>query len=156
MNLSGDWLFIFLLYLVCILQTYIFPAQIIETPTENPREADLSIVLYMNGEEKEWRGAPLVAFLGSTALMVLQNWYSASAIEICCKTMICMSRTAINLRAWILLRARERKKRGTIKVKKEENGTPGLCKICYGNSVFSNWKKSEDDTATTESACLKL
>lgn len=66
-------------------------------PTENPREADFSIVFYMNGEEKEQKGALLVAFLGSLALMVLQNLYSASAVQICYKAMIYMSRTAINL-----------------------------------------------------------
>lgn len=82
---------------MCILQTYIFPAQVIEMPTENPREAGFSVVLYVNGEEKGQEGAPLVAFLGTPAVMVLQNLYSASAIQICYKVMIYMSRTAISL-----------------------------------------------------------
>jgi len=82
---------------VCILQTYIFSAQIVEKPTEDPREADFSIVPYMDGEEKEQKGAHLVAFLGGPALMVLQNLYSASAVQICCKAVIYMSKTAISL-----------------------------------------------------------
>lgn len=65
---------------MCSLQTYFFPAQTIEMPTENPREGDFSIALYMNGEEKEQKEALLIAFLGSPALMVLQNLYSASAV----------------------------------------------------------------------------